>query len=422
VKLLSLSNFAFSGNMKIALAFLLAFILADCKTGKVDNNSGTGSADQQGISAEKQKAGPVTGAEQLNEYLPLLKGKSVGLVVNHTSLAGKTHIVDTLLTAGVKIKTIFAPEHGFRGDADAGEKIKSSVDAKTGIPYVSLYGSNYKPTPEQLAGLDIVIFDIQDVGTRFYTYISTMHYVMEACAENNITFLVLDRPNPNGFYVDGPVRQPELKSFVGTHPIPIVHGLTVAELAQMINGEKWLAEGRQCSLQIVKIRNYEHSTRYFPPVRPSPNLPNDLAINLYPSLCLFEGTEISVGRGTQFPFQIIGAPSKVYGDFTFTPVSIPGMSKFPPHENKLCYGLDFRNLKPDQKFTLKYLIDMYNKSDNKEKFFNKFFFNLSGTKELKEQIISGMSENEIRKTWETELAKYREIRKKYLLYPDFRNE
>jgi uncharacterized protein YbbC (DUF1343 family) len=358
-----------------------------------------------------------TGAEQTDKYLPLLKGKRVGLLVNHTSMVGQTHLVDALIENNITIAKIFSPEHGFRGTADAGESVKSGVDASTGTPIVSLYGANKAPTNAQMAGLDIVVFDIQDVGARFYTYISSMHYMMQACADNNIPLLIMDRPNPNGHYIDGPVLQMEQTSFVGMHPIPVVHGLTVAELAQMINGEGWLKGGKQCKLQIIQMENYTHSTPYSLPVKPSPNLPNDQAIALYPSLCFFEGTPISVGRGTPFPFQVVGAPDPAYGKFTFTPVSTPDGAKNPMFENKVCYGVDLRKANV-QGLTLQYLIDFYQKSPDKSKFFNNFFNKLAGNSTLQEQIKQGMSEAEIRKTWEPALSQYKEKRKTYLLYKE----
>lgn len=356
------------------------------------------------------------GAEQLGEYLPLLEGKNVALIVNQTSLVGDTHIVDTLLSKGVNIKKVFAPEHGFRGEADAGEHVQSAVDTKTSLPIVSLYGSNKKPTAEQLADVDVVVFDIQDVGARFYTYISTMHYAMEACAENNKEFIVLDRPNPNGHYVDGPVLEPKYKSFVGMHPIPVVHGLTVGELALMINGEQWLENGLQCNLKVITVKNYTHNDTYILPVRPSPNLPNQQSIALYPSICFFEGTPISLGRGTPFPFQAIGYPNPKFGDFTFTPVSTPG-AKNPPLQNRLCYGRDLREVAVKSGIDLSYLMEFYQKAEDKEKFFTSFFNLLAGTDQLRKQIMEGMSEAEIKQTWQEPLAAYNSMRKKYLLYP-----
>lgn len=361
--------------------------------------------------------GAVVGADQLDVLLPLLKNKAVALVVNHTSLVGKTHLTDTLISCGITVRKVFAPEHGFRGAAADGEKISDGIDPKTGLPIVSLYGSNRKPTAEQLADVDIVIFDIQDVGTRFYTYISTMHYVMEACAEQGKQMIILDRPNPNGSYVDGPIRVPELKSFVGMHPIPIVHGLTVGELAGMINGEGWLDKGVKCNVKVITVKNWKHSDNYSLPVKPSPNLPNDQAVRLYPSLCLFEGTVISVGRGTQTPFLMIGNPEFKDMPFTFTPRPIPGMSNEPPHEGKTCYGLDLREVKVEPRINLKYLLDFYQKYSNKDKFFTGSFDRLAGTPELKEQIRKGWTEEQIRQTWQEGLQDYRTMREKYLLYP-----
>ncbi|MDX2306041.1 MAG: DUF1343 domain-containing protein [Microscillaceae bacterium] len=358
------------------------------------------------------------GASQLPDYLPDLRDLKVGLVVNHTSLLGERHLVDTLLSLGIQVKKVFAPEHGFRGNADAGEQVSNSTDIQTGLPIISLYGKNKKPEPTQIEDLDVLIFDIQDVGVRFYTYISTMHLVMEACAENKKHFIVLDRPNPNGAYVDGPIRKEAYTSFVGMHPIPIVHGLTVGELALMINGEGWLHNSLKCDLKVVKNRFYRHDIPYSLPVKPSPNLPNDLSIALYPSLCLFEGTQISVGRGTEFPFQVIGAPQPNLGNFKFIPESIVGMSKNPLYKGETCYGVDFRRRSVPRAFTLEYLIDFYKKYKNKPKFFNGYFDTLAGTDDLRRQIESGLNENQIRKTWEKPLMEYMEMRKKYLLYPD----
>jgi uncharacterized protein YbbC (DUF1343 family) len=357
------------------------------------------------------------GAEQLDVLLPKLKGKNVGLVVNHTSMIGKTHLTDTLLTLGVSVKKVFAPEHGFRGAAADGEKINDGTDEKTGLPIISLYGANKKPTPEQIADLDVLIFDIQDVGTRFYTYISTLHYVMEAGAENGKKVIVLDRPNPNGNYVDGPILEPALKSFVGMHPIPIVHGLTVGELAGMINGEGWLANGAKCDVEVIKLQHWKHEDYYAVPIRPSPNLPNDQAIRLYPSLCLFEGTQISVGRGTQIPFLLLGNPELKNMPFQFTPKAIAGMSNTPPHENKVCYGIDLREVKVEPRINLQYLIDFYKVYPDKEKFFTGSFNRLAGTPVLQQQIKDGLTEQQIRESWAKGLEEYKVIRKKYLLYP-----
>ncbi|MBX2955053.1 MAG: DUF1343 domain-containing protein [Cyclobacteriaceae bacterium] len=353
---------------------------------------------------------------QLEILLPKLTSKKVGIVVNHTSLVGKTHLTDTLLKRNVDLIKIYAPEHGFRGTADAGEEIKDGVDSKTKLPVISLYGNNKKPTTAQLAGVDVVIFDIQDVGARFYTYISTLHYVMEACAENNKKLIVLDRPNPNGHYVDGPILEKEFKSFVGMHPIPIVHGMTIGELARMINGEGWLEGGKTCDLEVVPVKNWKHADPFSLPVKPSPNLPNDQAIALYPSICFFEGTVISLGRGTQMPFQIIGHPDLKNMPFQFTPVSIDGMSKNPPLENKLCYGLDLREAKVKPQLDLSYLISFYRAFPDKDKFFISYFEKLAGTAKLREQIQQGLDEAQIRESWRVDLEKFKELRKKYLLY------
>lgn len=364
-----------------------------------------------------------TGAERTDQYVSYLKGKTIAMVVNQTSTIGTTHLVDSLQHLGINIKAVFAPEHGFRGDADAGEKVDNTIDKRTGLSIVSLYGKHYKPYPEDLKGIDLVIFDIQDVGVRFYTYISTMHYVMEACAENKVELMVLDRPNPNGFYVDGPVLDPKFKSFVGMHPIPVVHGMTIGEYAKMINGQKWLKDGIQCKLKVITMENWDHSKSYDLPVKPSPNLPNAQSICLYPSICFFEGTEISLARGTLFPFQAIGAPALKDQPFSFVPKSIPGMSKNPPNENQTCNGVDLRNynceeFKATKRLNLQWLIEMYKTYPQKDKFFlpSLFFDKLAGTDQLRMQLIEGKSENEIRKSWEPGLSQYKEMRKKYLLY------
>ncbi len=339
-------------------------------------------------------------------------------MVNNTAVMGQTHLVDSLQRLKINIKKILAVEHGFRGKADAGETVNDAIDAATGLQVVSVYGSKekQKPTAAQLADVEIVIFDIQDVGVRFFTYLSSLHYLMEACAENGKKLIVLDRPNPNGSYVDGPILDPELKSFVGMHPIPIVHGVTVGEMAQMINGEGWLADGKKCDLQVIAMKNYDHKKKYSLLIKPSPNLPNDHAIALYPSTCLLEGTVISVGRGTKTPFEILGHPGLKNLPFRFKPESIEGMSKNPPYENKICYGLDLRNELVDG-LSLAYLIKMYREYPDKEKFFTSYFDKLAGNKILKEQIKKGMSEEDIKDTWKKELNHYKTIRKKYLLYP-----
>lgn len=367
------------------------------------------------LAAGQQKI--LTGADQLDQLLPKLKGKRVGLLVNNTSRVGNTHLVDTLKQLGVNIRKIYSPEHGFRGKADAGELVGDETDPSTGIAIVSLYGKNKKATPEQLADVDVVVFDIQDVGARFFTYISSMHYMMEACAENHKILIVLDRPNPNGSYIDGPVLNMSLKSFVGMHPIPIAHGLTVGELARMINGEGWLSEHLTCTLDVIAVKNYTHHTPYHIPVKPSPNLPNDHAIAMYPTTCLFEGTVLSVGRGTTFPFEVAGHPNLKGFDFQFTPTSIVGMAKNPPLENMVCYGLDLRQISAPKRVSLTYLIQLYNAFPDKEKFFNSYFNTLAGTTELKEQIKKGLSEKAIRKSWEPGLHAYRAMRKKYVMYP-----
>lgn len=366
------------------------------------------------LSAQK----PITGAAQTELYLPELQNKRVALVVNQTSLIGTTHLADTLLSLGIKLKKVFAPEHGFRGDADAGEHISNQQDAKTGLPVISLFGDKKEPSAEDLKDVDVVLFDIQDVGVRFYTYITTMHYCMQACARYNKTFIVLDRPNPNGFYVSGPVLEKKYKSFVGLHPIPIVHGLTVGELANMINAEHWLDSNLTCSLKVIPVKNYTHKDAWTLPVKPSPNLPNDLSVQFYPYLGLFEGTIISVGRGTDAPFQQIGAPNAKFGKDKFVPKSTPG-AKQPMYEGKTCYGVDLRKLYPESGFRLRFLIDMYQKAPDKTKFFNNFFNKLAGNATLQEQIKKGISESDIRKSWEPELIKYKALRKKYLLYADF---
>ncbi len=367
------------------------------------------------------------GAERMGQYLPILGGSRVALVVNQTSMTRGQHLVDVLLQQGVAVKKVFAPEHGFRGTADAGEKINSSRDPRTGLPIISLYGKNKKPSTENLAGIDLVIFDIQDVGARFYTYISTMHYVMEACAEHGVKVVILDRPNPNGHYVDGPVLEPAYKSFVGMHPIPIVHGMTVGELARMINGEGWLKNGVRCDLTVIPCEAYTHRTIYNLPIKPSPNLPNSRSVYLYPSLCFFEGTAISVGRGTNKQFQLVGAPqlSAQRMPYQFTPVSKAG-AKYPKHENKNCNGFDLSMMRLEKfyqqhQIELKWLIQIYQDFPNKSAFFNKnnFFDKLAGNSKLRQQIIAGTPEHQIRASWEPALSQFKAKRKRYLLYQDF---
>ena len=364
------------------------------------------------------------GAEKMNEYLPLLKNKKVALVVNQTSMVRNTHLVDTLLKRKVNILNIFAPEHGFRGDHSAGEKVKSGIDALTKLQVISLYGKNKKPTEAQMAKCDIVIFDIQDVGARFYTYISTLHYVMEACAESNKLLLILDRPNPNGYYVDGPVLDTSYRSFVGMHPVPIVHGMTVGEYAQMINGERWLKDSLQCKLQIIKCDKYTHDQLYRLPVKPSPNLPTAEAIFLYPSLCLFEGTNVSLGRGTKKPFECLGKPGNSIGDYNFTPLNLPGIAEKPPFQDTLCRGFLLSEYAKnfmfyDMKINLYWLKELYKVEKEKSTFFNSFFDKVAGNSILRKQIAEGKSEEDIRQSWQEGLQTYKPIRKKYLLYRDF---
>lgn len=358
-----------------------------------------------------------TGAERTEAYFPMLKSKNIAVVANATTVIGKVHLVDSLLHAGFEVKKVFAPEHGFRGTTQAGEKVDNAKDEKSGLPIISLYGKHQKPTAEDLKGIDIVIFDIQDVGTRFYTYTSTMTYVMEACAENNVEMLVLDRPNPNGSYVDGPVLEPEFRSFVGLHPVPVVHGLTIAEYARMINGEGWLKDSIKCWLKYITMENYTHSMCYNLPVNPSPNLPNDQAICLYPSLCFFEGTVVSVGRGTPSPFTIIGHPDYPIHNFSFTPKAAKGSSVKPLFENVCCYGINLADSACGKgHIQLQWMLHMYKVLPDKELFFNNFFDKLAGTSKLREQIIMEIPEEEIRESWQPALEKYRSIRRKYLLY------
>ena len=365
-----------------------------------------------------------TGAERMEVYVPRLKGKKVGLVINHTAIVGETHLLDTLLRLGVDIRRVFVPEHGLRGTADAGEKIQDGKDPQTGVPMASLYGSRRKPSPEDLAGLDLLIFDIQDVGVRFYTYISTLHYVMEACAEQGLPLMVLDRPNPNGHYVDGPILDTAYRSFVGMHPVPVVHGMTVGEYAQMVNGEGWLKGGVACKLEVVKCSGYTHQTPYVLPRKPSPNLPNMRAIYLYPSICYFEGTQVSLGRGTDKQFQVLGTPGFPLGDYTFTPEPKEGAMQ-PFLLGKLCKGYDLTALAPEdirewRKIHLDYLIHFYQNYPDKDQFFLKTLFidKLAGGSSLRTPLVPGWDEDKIRASWEPGLSQYKEKRKQYLLYKD----
>lgn len=360
------------------------------------------------------------GAERISEYASLLKNKNVGVLTNQTGVVNNaqgtyTSTVDFLLENKVNVKKIYAPEHGFRGTADAGELVKDGKDTKTGLPIISLYGNNKKPSVDQLKGIDVMVFDLQDVGARFYTYISSLHYLMEACAEQNIPVIVLDRPNPNISIIDGPTLEMKNKSFVGMHPIPAMHGMTIGEYAKMINGEKWLANGVQCDLTVIPCENYTREMSYSLPVSPSPNLPNDQSINLYASLCFFEGTNVSSGRGTDLQFQIYGSPFLTNMPYQFTPQSNAG-AKDPMNKGKLCYGENLSKEKKVTKIELKWLLKAYKNSTNKDKFFINFFVKLAGTDSLKAQIIAGKSEDEIRKTWQGGLDKFKQTRKPYLLY------
>lgn len=396
----------------------MMFLLTACVQGKPSKDT---------LAPVPEDSGTVlrTGAECMERYLPFLEGKRVAVCGNQTSVVGKTHLVDTLLSRNVNIVKLFCPEHGFRGQAEAGATIASGKDPLTGLPVVSLYGKNKKPTAEQLQNVDIVLFDLQDVGCRFYTYISTLHYVMEAAAENGVKVIVLDRPNPNGFYVDGPVLDPQYKSFVGMHPVPVVYGMTIGEYARMINGEKWLANGVQCDLTVILLEGYTHETRYVLPVAPSPNLQTVEAVYLYPSLCFFEGTNVSVGRGTDHPFEMYGAPGMRAGDYRFTPHAIPGVSENPPFKDVECAGFllseiasyEFYKLVPGE-LDLSYLMTAYQNCPDKACFFlkNNFFDKLAGTAQLRKQIVEGATDEEIRASWQPGLDAFKAVRAKYLLY------
>lgn len=374
-------------------------------------------------STESKKEGKekiVIGAARIEAYLLLIKNKRVAIVANQTSVIFKnnnlnTHLVDSLIALNVNITKVFAPEHGFRGKADAAEYVADGKDSKTGLPIISLYGKNKKPSQKQLDNVDIVVFDIQDVGVRFYTYISTLHYVMEACAEKGISLIVLDRPNPNGHYVDGPMLELKHKSFVGMHPVPLVYGLTIGEYAQMINGQKWLENTVTCDLTVIELENYTHQSEYHLPVRPSPNLPNDKSINLYPSLGFFEGTPINAGRGTQYQFQRYGSPYFPKSDFTYTPHPNFG-SKHPKHQEEICNGVDLNKTPKLSAINLEWLIDAYHKTPKDISFFGKTFTVHAGNTTLQKQIEKGMTAKEIRKSWKVDLNTFKEIRKKYLIY------
>lgn len=411
-------------NRVFPIIIILVLVLISCGN-KTKDDSAQNKKILNQVQADNQTSieSIIVGANQTETYLALLNGKRIGIVANQTSVIFEsdhksyTHLVDSLIALGIDVKQVFAPEHGFRGTADAGEIVKDGIDTKTGLPLVSLYGKNKKPSQEQLAGLNLVVFDIQDVGARFYTYISSLHYVMEACAEANIPLIVLDRPNPNGHYIDGPILEMEHKSFVGMHPIPVVHGMTIGEYAQMINGEGWLDNNIKCELTVIPVQNYTHETSYSLPIKPSPNLPNDVAINLYPSLCFFEGTNVSAGRGTSGQFQVYGSPFLDKEDYTFKFVPQPNEgAKYPKHKGDLCYGEDLRDHKTLNLLNLQFLIGAFNKSVGEQKFFNDFFIKLAGTKQLQQQIEAGLSEKEIRHSWTDGISEFKTIRSKYLLY------
>ena len=410
--------------MRTIIKFLFAsgfvlFLLSYCKPSQVVGE------------VNGETAGIITGADQTDKYVPYLKGKRIGILANPTTIIGTRHLVDSLKALGINIVKVFGPEHGFRGAASAGAKVKDETDSATGIPIISLYGPKRKPSKADLADVDLMIFDVQDVGCRFYTYINVLAHIMEACAENNKELLILDRPNPNGYFIDGPVLDMSLKSGIGMFPIPITHGMTIGELARMYNGEGWLPGKLQCKIRIIPVANYNHNMEYVLPVKPSPNLNTQQSIMLYPSTCLFEGIALNHGRGTYYPFTIVGSPElKGKYDFSFTPVSIPGMSETPLHMNKVCYGLDLRNydiniLRRKKQINLAWMLELYKAFPDKERFFDFKQSNqindiakLVGTHEFKKQVMGGMSEAEIRKSWEPGLSKYKEMRKKYLIYKD----
>jgi len=428
-------------NRLFPIIIVLVLVLISCgsksKEDSAKNNEIQNAIQDDNLS--KLDDNIIVGANRTDIYLPLLRGKRVGVIANQTSvidvsrkssgLSNKEvsgieitsfnyiHIVDSLLKLDIDIKKVFAPEHGFRGKADAGEIVKDGIDTKTNLPIVSLYGKNKKLSIEKLADLDIIVFDIQDVGARFYTYISTLHYVMEACAETNIPVLIFDRPNPNGRYIDGPILESEYQSFVGMHPIPVAHGLTIGEYAKMINGEGWLNKNISCDITVIEMQNYTHNKAYHLPIKPSPNLPNDQSINLYPSLCFFEGTNVNAGRGTSKQFQIYGSPylDKTVYDFKYIPMPNEG-SKYPKHDGVLCYGEDLSKAEQLNQLDLSYLIRAYQNSIDKNVFFNDYFTTLAGTKTLQQQIKSGLSEEEIRKTWSKGLSTFKATREKYLIY------
>ena len=401
--------------LKISLCFIFFTIIStSCsarKTDVMENVKSVLEKPDYNLNTEIK-----TGADNYDNYLPLLKGKKIGIVTNQTGiLSNKMHVVDFLLEKNIAVQKIFAPEHGFRGTADAGEHVVDGKDSKTGLSIISLYGDNKKPKPQQLAGIDIMVFDLQDVGARFYTYISSLHYIMEACAENNIPLLILDRPNPNGSIVDGPILETAFTSFVGMHPIPLLHGMTIGEYGQMINDEKWLKNKIQCKLTVIPCINYTREMKFSLPIKPSPNLPNDQAVNLYASLCLFEGTNVSVGRGTEKQFQIYGSPYLPKSNFNFIPKPNFGAQN-PIYNGIECYGEDLSAVTKVNRLELKWLIKAYASTTDKSKFFNSFFTKLAGTKKLQQQIEAETSETVIRESWEKGLLEFMEMRSKYLIY------
>lgn len=417
-------------NRVFPIIIVLVLVLISCGSkSKSDTNQKSASLHITPNDKDADTIVPIlVGANRTETYVPILNGKRVGIVANQTSVIFKnnsssstskdyTHLVDSLLDLEVAIKKVFAPEHGFRGKADAGEIVKDGLDVKTGLPIVSLYGNNKKPSPEQLFGLDIVVFDIQDVGARFYTYISTLHYLMEACTEAEIPIVILDRPNPNGHYVDGPILELEHQSFVGMHPIPTVHGMTIGEYAKMINGEAWLKNGIQCTITVIEMKDYNRNKFYSLPIKPSPNLPNDQAVNLYPSLCFFEGTNVNAGRGTSKQFQIYGSPYLDKDIYTFKYIPMPNEgAKYPKHDNTLCFGEDLSAVKPLAQIDLSYLIRAYNNSVDKSIFFTDYFMTLAGTTQLQKQIENGLTESEIKATWKTGIDNFKTLRAPYLIY------
>ena len=406
---------------QITILISISLLCLRC-TGQ-DSENASKSIFKLTVSSPEKDLPIIVGAERVSKYISLLKNKRIGVVANHTSMIKNTHLVDSLIGLKLNVVRVFSPEHGFRGNADAGERVNSDIDEATGLPIVSLYGKNKKPSPEQIKDLDLIIFDIQDVGVRFYTYISTMSYVMEACAESNKKVLVLDRPNPNGHFVDGPVLEKKHQSFVGLHPVPIAHGMTIGEYAQMVNGQGWLANGTPCDLTVIKTANYDHNTFYKLPIKPSPNLPNMSSIYLYPSLCLFEGTPISIGRGTSTPFQVVGHPLIKSSGFSFTPASMNG-AKSPKLKGEKCNGYNLAHFGSDYiknkgGINLFWLIDIYKNFPEKKGFFTPMFLLLSGTDQLKEQLENGMNEEAIYASWQKDLTNFKAIRKQYLLYKDF---